>query len=158
MPAERDRLLPLAGEGFDLASLHFPQVNQSGWLKVLTNFYSVPLQMGATVEVKVYSAYVEIWHAGQRVARHERCYRRRRSFPPMGKKQTGSSLGTHSRLSSVRMSRSRLFLRGSVSTGARFRFIGCAQNAVQWSCRSSNLQRTANQCLIRLSQPRGPPQ
>jgi len=76
MLAERDRLLPLDGEGFDLASLHFPQVNQSGCVKVLTNFYSVPLPVGTTVEVKVYSAYVEIWHAGQRVARHERCYRR----------------------------------------------------------------------------------
>ena len=38
MLAERDRLLPLVGEGFDLASLHFPQVNQSGCVKVLTNF------------------------------------------------------------------------------------------------------------------------
>jgi hypothetical protein len=76
MLAERDRLLPLVGEGFDLASLHFPQVNQSGCVKVLTNFYSVPLPVGTTVEVKVYSAYVEIWHAGQRVALHERCYRR----------------------------------------------------------------------------------
>jgi hypothetical protein len=76
MLAERDRQLPLVGEGFDLASLHFPQVNQSGCVKVLTNFYSVPLPVGTTVEVKVYSAYVEIWHAGQRVARHERCYRR----------------------------------------------------------------------------------
>ena len=46
------------------------------------------------------------------------------------------------------MSRSRLFLGGSVSTGARFRFIGCGQNAVQWSCRSSNLQRAANSVLF----------
>jgi predicted permease len=50
--------------------------------------------------------------------------------------QTGSRLGAHSRHSSARMSRSRLFLGGSVFTGARFRFIGCSQNAAQWSCRS----------------------
>ena len=74
--------------------------------------------------------------------------RHQRSFRPMGKEQTGSRLGAHSRLSSARMSRSRLFLGGSVSTGARFRFIGCGQNAVQWSCRSSNLQRTANSVLF----------
>ena len=74
--------------------------------------------------------------------------RHQRSFRPMGKEQTGSGLGAHSRLSSARMSRSRLFLGGSVSTGARFRFIGCGQNAVQWSCRSSNLQRTANSVLF----------
>src|SRR5208337_4874488 len=29
-----------------------------------------------TVEAKVYSAYVEIWHGGRCVARHERCYGR----------------------------------------------------------------------------------
>ena len=74
--------------------------------------------------------------------------RHQRSFRPMWQEQTGSRLGAHSRLSSARMSRSRLFLSGSVSTGARFRFIGCAQNAVQWSCRSSNLQRTANSVLF----------
>ena len=63
-------------EGFDLAALHFPQVNQSGCVKVLTNFYSTPLPVGASVEAKVYSAYVEIWRAGHCVARHERCYER----------------------------------------------------------------------------------
>jgi len=76
MLAEREHLLPLAEEGFDLAALHFPQVNQSGCVRVLTNFYSTPLPVGTTVEVKVYSAYVEIWHAGRCVARHERCYQR----------------------------------------------------------------------------------
>ena len=43
---------------------------------MLTNFYSTPLPVGTTVEAKVYSAYVEIWHAGHCVARHERCYER----------------------------------------------------------------------------------
>jgi len=76
MIVEREHLLPLAPEGFDLASLHFPTVNGSGCAKVLTNFYSAPLPVGAAVEVKVYSAYVEIWHRGKCVARHERCYER----------------------------------------------------------------------------------
>ena len=76
MLAEREHLLPLVGEGFDLASLHFPQVNQSGCVKVLTNFYSTPLPVGTSVEAKVYSAYVEVWHGGRAVARHERCYER----------------------------------------------------------------------------------
>jgi len=43
---------------------------------VLTNFYSTPLPVGTTVEAKVYSAYVEIWHGGHCVAQHERCYER----------------------------------------------------------------------------------
>ena len=76
MLAEREHLLPLAAEGFDLAALHFPHVNQSGCVKVLTNFYSTPLPVGTTVDAKVYSAYVEIWHDGHCVARHERCYER----------------------------------------------------------------------------------
>ncbi|MFP5211228.1 MAG: IS21 family transposase [Acidobacteriota bacterium] len=76
MLAEREHLLPLAAEGFDLAALHFPRVNQSGCVKVLTNFYSTPQPVGTRVEAKVYSAYVEIWHGGYCVARHERCYER----------------------------------------------------------------------------------
>ena len=42
MILEREHLLPLAEEGFDLAAIHFPQVNASGCVKVLTNFYSAP--------------------------------------------------------------------------------------------------------------------
>jgi protein gp37 len=43
-------------------------------VKVLTNFYSTPLSVGTRVTAKVYSAYVEVWHEGHCVARHERCY------------------------------------------------------------------------------------
>jgi len=84
MLAERDHLLPLAAEGFDLTSLHFPQVNQSGCVKVLTNFYSAPLPVGTTVEAKVYSAYLEIWHSGRCMARHERCYQRHQQVLELG--------------------------------------------------------------------------
>jgi hypothetical protein len=76
MIVEREHLLPLATEGFDLASLHFPTVNGSGCTKVLTNLYSAPLPVGTEVLVKVYSAYVQIWHQARCVARHERCYER----------------------------------------------------------------------------------
>ena len=44
---------------------------------VKTNAYSVPLRAGSRVEARVYPLHVEIWHAGRRVARHERCHRRR---------------------------------------------------------------------------------
>ena len=76
MISEREHLLPLAEEGFDLAAVHFPTVNGSGCVKVLTNFYSAPLSVGTAVQVKVYSAYVEVWHQAKCVARHERCYGR----------------------------------------------------------------------------------
>jgi len=76
MLTEQQHLLPLAEDGFDLASLHFPRINASGCVKVLTNFYSAPLPVGTSVQAKVYSAYVEIWYQARCVARHERCYER----------------------------------------------------------------------------------
>ncbi len=76
MCAEREHLLPLAEEGFELASVHFPAVNASGCVKVLTNFYSAPAPVGREVHAKIYAAYVEIWHQGQCIARHERCFGR----------------------------------------------------------------------------------
>lgn len=76
MAIERKHLLPLATEGFDLAAVSFPVVNSSGCVNVLTNFYSAPLPAGTRTEVKVYAAYVEIWHQGKCVAGHERCFGR----------------------------------------------------------------------------------
>ena len=76
MHTEREHLRALAEEGFDLAAVHFPHVNASGCIRVLTNFYSVPPPVGVEVQAKVYSTYVEIWHQGQCVARHERCFDR----------------------------------------------------------------------------------
>jgi transposase len=76
MAIEREYLQPLPGEGFDLAAVSFPKVNASGCVPVLTNFYSAPLSPGTRVEAKVHAAYVEIWHEGRHVARHERCFER----------------------------------------------------------------------------------
>jgi hypothetical protein len=76
MRLERQHLLPLAREGFQLAAVHFPAVNTHGTVKVLTNFYSVPLPVGLEVQAKVYPAYVEIWHGGELMARHERSFGR----------------------------------------------------------------------------------
>jgi len=73
---ERGHLLPLPEEGFDLAEVSFPKVDGEGRVKVRTNFYSVPLKVGLEVEAKIYSSYVEIWHEGECLARHERCYSR----------------------------------------------------------------------------------
>lgn len=76
MALEREHLLPLAHEAFDLAAVSFPMVNSSGCVKVLTNCYSVPLPVGTRVQAKVQAAYVEVWHDGRRVAQHERCFGR----------------------------------------------------------------------------------
>jgi len=80
MQIERDYLLPLAEEGFDLAEVSFALVDGKGCVKVRTNSYSVPIRAGTRVQIKVLPATVEIWQEGQRVARHERCYSRRQEI------------------------------------------------------------------------------
>ena len=77
MAAERDHLLPRAAEGFDLAEVAFPLMDKRGCVMVKTNLYSAPVKAGIRVEARVYAQHVEVWHAGRRVARHERCYSRR---------------------------------------------------------------------------------
>src|SRR3954468_6132442 len=77
MAEERGHLLPCAIEGFDLAEVTFPLVDKQGCVLVKTNAYSVPLRAGTRVEARVYPLHVEVWHSGRRVARHERCHRRR---------------------------------------------------------------------------------
>ncbi|MGH9398662.1 MAG: Mu transposase domain-containing protein [Terriglobia bacterium] len=73
---ERGQLLPLAREGMDLAQTSFPTVNGLGCVKVRTNAYSAPLAAGTQVHAKVYARRVELWHEGNCVARHARCYGR----------------------------------------------------------------------------------
>jgi transposase len=74
--AEKEHLIPLAEEGFDLAEVSFPKIDGMGRAKVRTNFYSAPVRTGLEVQAKIYSSYVEIWHDGRCVACHERCYSR----------------------------------------------------------------------------------
>lgn len=80
MQVEREHLLPLAEEGFDLAEVSFPRVDGLGRVKVRTNCYSVPLRPGTCVQAKVYSSAVELWHEGQCLAQHERCYGRQQEI------------------------------------------------------------------------------
>jgi transposase len=80
MRAEQAHLLPLLGEGFDLAEMSFPKVDGSGCVRVRTNFYSTPLPADTRVQAKVYADRVEIWHEGAAVARHDRCYGRQQQI------------------------------------------------------------------------------
>ena len=73
---ERDDLLPLPVERFDLAEIAFPTVDGHRCVRVRTNRYSVPAPPGTTVEAKIYASVIEIWRGGERIARHERCYKR----------------------------------------------------------------------------------
>ena len=76
MTIEREHLLPLAAQPFDLAAVSWPEIDHSLCAKVRTNFYSVPVPVGTRVTAKLYAAYVEFWHDGSCVARHERCFER----------------------------------------------------------------------------------
>jgi len=73
---EREHLLPLAAEGFELAETSFPAVDGKGCVKVRTNWYSTPLKPGTRTRVKLLPAYVEIWQERECVARHERSFAR----------------------------------------------------------------------------------
>jgi transposase len=76
MRMERDHLLPLVSEGFELAETSFPVVDGQGCVKVRTNRYSVPLRAGTKTHVRLLPAYVEVWHEQSCVARHERSFAR----------------------------------------------------------------------------------
>jgi len=76
MQIEREHLLPLPAEGFDLAETSFPIVDGKGCVKARTNFYSTPLRPGTNARVKLLPAYVEVWHERACVARHERSFDR----------------------------------------------------------------------------------
>src|SRR5437899_2663325 len=76
MRIERQHLLPLAAEGFELAETSFPVVDGQGCVKVRTNRYSVPLRAGSRTQARLLPAYVEVWHDQRCVARHERSFAR----------------------------------------------------------------------------------
>jgi hypothetical protein len=73
---EQAHLLPLAEHGFELAEFSFPRVDGLGCVRVRTNLYSAPVEVGRTVEVRLYPTCVEIWNESRCLARHERCYER----------------------------------------------------------------------------------
>ena len=73
---ERQHLLPMPSEGFDLVEVSFGHLDSQRRIKARTNAYSAPLPPGTTVEIKLAPATVEIWHQGHCVARHTRSYQR----------------------------------------------------------------------------------
>jgi hypothetical protein len=78
--AEREYLLALPEEAFDLAEVSYPKLDGLSRARVRTNFYSAPLRPGTEVEARVHASYIEIRHEGECVARHERCYGRQQEI------------------------------------------------------------------------------
>ena len=74
---ERPQLLPLPAEDLDLTEEQEGRGDGKGCVQVRTNWYSTPLPPGTQVRVRVSPTAVAIWRAGQEIACHARCYRRR---------------------------------------------------------------------------------
>jgi transposase len=77
---ERRALRGLPLEDFELAEESYGRVNNQRCVLVRTNSYSTPLRPGTQARIRVLPAVVEIWHEGQVVARHPRCYRVRQQI------------------------------------------------------------------------------
>jgi transposase len=77
---ELPHLLSLSTEPFDLTEKSFPTVDGLRCVRVRTNRYSIPLPPGTVIEARLQADYIELWHQGKRVARHERCYRRQQQI------------------------------------------------------------------------------
>lgn len=77
---ERDQLLPLQVEDFELAEESFCRVDSKGCVQVRTNFYSTPLRPLTYVRVRILPAFIEVIDKGRVVARHDRCYKTRQQL------------------------------------------------------------------------------
>jgi hypothetical protein len=77
---ERPQLLPLPAEDLDLTEEQYCRVDAKGRVQVRTNWYSTPLLPGTQVRVRLTPMTVALWHGGQEVAYHRRCYRRRQQI------------------------------------------------------------------------------
>lgn len=76
LPLDRERLLPMPMERFDLSERVDPLVDGFGCVPVKTNRYSTPLRPGAKPDVRIGPALIEIWFQGRKVAEHERSFGR----------------------------------------------------------------------------------
>lgn len=74
MLKEQSYLQPLVEQEFEVAEVSFSQVDSKSCVKVRANWYSVPVRVGLKVRVRILPAYIEIFHDGVLVARHERSY------------------------------------------------------------------------------------
>lgn len=74
---ERELLLPLPPEPFDVAEISRPRVDQKSRVIVKTNRYSVPVRLvGRQVDVRISPLEVEVSHQDRVVARHPRLHLR----------------------------------------------------------------------------------
>ena len=81
MREEQPQLSPLADLRFGVSEVLFPViVDGQGCVRAKANRYSTPLGPGLRSEVVLWPNEVDVYHGGQRVARHARCYGRGYEF------------------------------------------------------------------------------
>lgn len=74
---EQEALRPLPGYEFEIAKCRSVRVNAFATARFDTNDYSVPMSYcGKYVSVKGFSEHIDIFHQGQLIASHERCFGR----------------------------------------------------------------------------------
>jgi len=79
--AEKPRLQPLPARPYDVGVLQAVRASRQFRVTVDTNTYSVPAEYaGALLTLKLYPDHLCLYHQDKLIARHVRCYDRRRDF------------------------------------------------------------------------------
>jgi transposase len=79
--AEKPRLKPLPARPYDVGVLQAVRASRQFRVTVDTNTYSVPAEYaGAALTLKLYPDHLCLYHQDKLIARHVRCYDRRRDF------------------------------------------------------------------------------
>ena len=79
--AEKPRLQPLPARPYDVGVLQAVRASRQFRVTVDTNTYSVPAEYaGAMLTLKLYPDHLCLYHQDKLIARHARCYDRRRDF------------------------------------------------------------------------------
>ncbi|HOW74305.1 MAG TPA: IS21 family transposase [Phycisphaerae bacterium] len=78
---EKPRLKPLSLRPYDVGVIQSVRANSQFRVRVDTNTYSVPAEYaGAALTLKLYPDHLCLYHQDKLIARHVRCYDRRRDF------------------------------------------------------------------------------
>ncbi len=78
---EKPRLKPLSLQPYDVGVIQSVRASRQFRVRVDTNTYSVPAEYaGAALTLKLYPDHLCLYHQDKLIARHVRCYDRRRDF------------------------------------------------------------------------------
>jgi len=100
---ERKAFEPLVAESESYGILHLLRVNPESVIRFETNSYSVPEHlMGQTVTVRVLPRELRIYHDGELVAQHERCFQRKKRIRDLDHYEKSLSIKPRARVMAYR--------------------------------------------------------